>query len=513
MSAIDPEFYGGAYGRAASVLVATAELTRLATACREADEEVAASAAVLAATVRDVQAELVRCARYAPFGAAELEARLLGSVLEARLRSSGLGELARIVAIAAARYDDVEAEVRRGLDRLGDTADVAGVGVGLGVATVVVGAAVVVGAGYLVVAGAPGGGRVLVAGPGGRRPVDVTNTVLPSLWAKGAAGVLDLPAHVDPALVERAVDGTGLVLAPLLSAVAPDKGADGVNASTAVAAAALARLYHGGPAVVGPARSLPPRSAPADVRQLVAGLDGDPAERRNASGGRVDVLTRTWNDATRRRRTAYTVLLPGTTRWNRPGDPRARDVRDAQANLELRGGIATAEMRVMTAALRRAGVPPGADVTLVGHSQGGATAAALSTYRPFADAYRVRGVVTVGAPVGGIRVPDHVPALHLQDRRDPVPALDGEPPADRPGHLTMSFDGPGPGGMPRHAVSNYAEGGRLFDDAAARGAEPGADDGRRSAEQARARLVEVGALAPDGHERVQVTRVVLERDT
>lgn len=76
--------------------------------------------------------------------------------------------------------------------------------------------------------------------------------------------------------------------------------------------------------------------------------------------------------------------------------------------------------RAVAAAMERAGVPPGSEVMLVGHSQGGITALNVAA----AGAYRVTHVVVAGAPIANKRAPD-AQVLAIEHQGDLVPELDG----------------------------------------------------------------------------------------
>lgn len=99
------------------------------------------------------------------------------------------------------------------------------------------------------------------------------------------------------------------------------------------------------------------------------------------------------------------------------------------------------------AAMEAYGVPKGADVTMVGHSQGGIAASNLAADPSFNgdDGYHVSTVVTAGSPVENAQVPrgtqtinfDHQGPVGIGD--DPVPNLDGDPSLGA--RLPRPFDG------------------------------------------------------------------------
>jgi hypothetical protein len=75
---------------------------------------------------------------------------------------------------------------------------------------------------------------------------------------------------------------------------------------------------------------------------------------------------------------------------------------------------------------------------LVGHSQGGMQAAALSGDPDFD--YNVTHVVTAGSPVATSGIPDDVSVLSLENTGDLVPLLDGESNPDSAHHTTIQAD-------------------------------------------------------------------------
>jgi hypothetical protein len=76
--------------------------------------------------------------------------------------------------------------------------------------------------------------------------------------------------------------------------------------------------------------------------------------------------------------------------------------------------------RAVAEALRRAGVPSGSELMVVGHSQGGITAMNLAA----AGGYRVTHVIAAGAPIANKRSAG-ARVLSIENRGDLVPALDG----------------------------------------------------------------------------------------
>ena len=247
----------------------------------------------------------------------------------------------------------------------------------------------------------------------------------------------------------------------------PFRGAD-PHALAESGAGLLADVFPPRVASVGPRRSLGPAPAPAGVADLVRLLEGDAAELIDSAElggdaeppppGRVDVLavrSNTDADSDSETETVYVVALPGTSTLRWPHDPYANDEpRDWHANLQLLAGQTTAEVAALPEALAAAGVPVGAAVALVGHSQGGLTAYAAAGDPRTRAAYRVTHVVTAGSPTGAMAAPVGVRVLGLENRRDIVPQLDGRAGAGSALRTTVLFDGARGGAG--HEIAEYA---------------------------------------------------------
>ncbi|WP_084079564.1 hypothetical protein [Demequina sp. NBRC 110057] len=87
------------------------------------------------------------------------------------------------------------------------------------------------------------------------------------------------------------------------------------------------------------------------------------------------------------------------------------------------GGVSDA-MRLTVDAMERMGIPPGAEVMLVGHSQGGMVATAVAGARGIRERFRITDVVTFGSPVADLPHVEGVTYAHVEDVSDSVPALD-----------------------------------------------------------------------------------------
>lgn len=111
----------------------------------------------------------------------------------------------------------------------------------------------------------------------------------------------------------------------------------------------------------------------------------------------------------------YVLCLPGL-QDSTGSDAGAADLPGALATLTGH----SAYIRAMRGLL--ASLPPGSQVLLVGHSQGGMVAEALAESRTIGEVTIV-GVLTAGAPTLAAPIADGVPTLTLRNTGDPVPKL------------------------------------------------------------------------------------------
>lgn len=122
----------------------------------------------------------------------------------------------------------------------------------------------------------------------------------------------------------------------------------------------------------------------------------------------------------------YVLLLPGTS-FGLLSNSTPQDLVGAFDGL-LRTD--TTYTRAAKKLLRRAGVPTGSELMLVGHSLGGLTAMNLATDVEVSSTYRVTHVVTLGSPIDGKRPADHTTqVISLVNKHDVIPMLDGRGPA------------------------------------------------------------------------------------
>ena len=153
-------------------------------------------------------------------------------------------------------------------------------------------------------------------------------------------------------------------------------------------------------------------------------------------------------------RTSWVVYVPGTTDWT-VGDGEPQDL---LTNLEGVGGTPTAMESGVVTAMRQAGIKPGEEIALYGHSQGGITVSNIAADPAIQDRYNITTVLTAGSPTAGADIPDDVRALHLENTGDAVPGLDAAPTPTGPHRQVAMLDTHqmDVGGYP-HASDVYAQ--------------------------------------------------------
>ncbi|MDO4242716.1 MAG: hypothetical protein Q4C85_02970 [Actinomyces sp.] len=143
----------------------------------------------------------------------------------------------------------------------------------------------------------------------------------------------------------------------------------------------------------------------------------DSVKAEGPDSGVVSILRTTHEDGTN----SWVVVIPGTREWTL-GDSNPQD---QLTNLEAVSGRPTDMETAVVTAMRQAGIQPGEPVGLYGHSQGGATAVNIAADPAIAEQFTITSVLTAGAPTAGAVLPSSVEAVHIEDDRDVVPALDG----------------------------------------------------------------------------------------
>ncbi len=116
---------------------------------------------------------------------------------------------------------------------------------------------------------------------------------------------------------------------------------------------------------------------------------------------------------------SYAVYIAGTPDFRGNSDEPFDMASNLAALADSDAGAHTATLKAM----EQAGVQPGDQVSLFGHSQGGLVAARIASSGEF----DTQSLVTFGAPSGQIPVPDSVTQLAVEHAEDLVPALGGAP--------------------------------------------------------------------------------------
>jgi hypothetical protein len=268
--------------------------------------------------------------------------------------------------------------------------------------------------------------------------------VVPLALAVAGVGGARLAASVDVAVDWEALltAHPGLVdnlvgIAPGLIDGLPGSRADATDLASAARLAG--ELYPDGRAVVtplGPDTHDPTMvQPPHGFADLVAGLTYRDGEASGAHQGDIDVRVVRDADGSR----SYIVDIPGTKDWHLAPGFYQGPLNDLGTNLHAMGGESGAYEQGVAEALREAGAGPGDPVMLVGHSQGGIVAADAADHFVSSGQFNVTHVVTLGAPVGRLEVPDSVTMLSVENRNDIVAHLDAADNPDTPNRTTVSF--------------------------------------------------------------------------
>jgi hypothetical protein len=177
-------------------------------------------------------------------------------------------------------------------------------------------------------------------------------------------------------------------------------------------------------------------AAPRGVEDLFRGL----AQTHSAHDGAVGIQTLTQPDGSQ----AYIVQVPGTQEWS----PGASNPLSGEGNLWAVARQSAPDPVVQTtaavehtvAAMRAAGIPPDAPVMLTGYSQGGMVATAIAGSVAMRQEFSITHVATAGSPGGSYTRPESVDYLHVEDRGDVVPGLEGAGNPDLPHVTTVTGD-------------------------------------------------------------------------
>lgn len=135
-------------------------------------------------------------------------------------------------------------------------------------------------------------------------------------------------------------------------------------------------------------------------------------------------------------RKSYLVTIPGTVDWG-SGSPA---VQDLLTNTQAAAGAPTDIESGVVTAMRAAGIQPGDEVALYGHSQGGITAVNIASDPEVAKQFNITTVLTAGSPTANVQLPEKVHALHLENTGDAVPAMSGGPTPTGPNRTVVQLD-------------------------------------------------------------------------
>ncbi|GAA1489994.1 hypothetical protein [Brachybacterium sacelli] len=223
---------------------------------------------------------------------------------------------------------------------------------------------------------------------------------------------------------------------------------------------------------------------PTSIAEMMDNLDAvGEAQKEDATTIRVQQVL--GDDG----QTRYIVYVPGShgAMENIIGSDATGNPMDWNQNPGALGGQETDSSQAVIAAMESAGIPHGADVSLVAHSQGGIVAnnlAADPSVNGAADGWNVSNVVSVGSPVELADVPSststinvahepvHEPPLSplLADVGAPlrgghpigdvVPTLDGDPHDEEgtpPNRHEVGLPAPSSNPAENHDVQNYRD--------------------------------------------------------
>ncbi|HEX3731593.1 MAG TPA: hypothetical protein VHU91_01515 [Mycobacteriales bacterium] len=179
-------------------------------------------------------------------------------------------------------------------------------------------------------------------------------------------------------------------------------------------------------------------ATPAVASPVPLNLGGLLARLGTLKDGQVEVLRVGGGTSDR-----YVVLIRGVASLTGPSPNSMIDAIRGQAF------GSSAHSSGVLSAMRKAGIPPGSEVMLVGHSQGGITAMNLAA-DPRVNAFagglgyvRIVDVVAAGSPIDGKRIPAETRLLAMHNLGDVIPALDGRDDRRSVNRLVYTFGRPG----------------------------------------------------------------------
>jgi predicted esterase len=251
-----------------------------------------------------------------------------------------------------------------------------------------------------------------------------------SLVDDAALGALGVPPSLVAALGESAADVSGIDTAALavlgLAALAGSSGIDPVRVDRVGADRRRGE---------GTTASVPPTTLTDRVGRIPDVATPIVIERYPLPDG-------TWH---------FEVYIAGTDSQAELGGDRPWDM---SSNVALVAEQHASSLQAVQVALRDAGATSSSPIVFTGYSQGGAIATALAESGEWSTA----GLVTVGAPTGGMPVRGEYPAVVIEHREDLVPVLSGirrETTAVVVRADGLSSEAAGHGPLPAHEIDRY----------------------------------------------------------
>ncbi len=120
-------------------------------------------------------------------------------------------------------------------------------------------------------------------------------------------------------------------------------------------------------------------------------------------------------------KTSWVVTIPGTD--GQSDSPFGWFQNAELMSDDYRQRINADSARFVSESMRQAGIPPGDEVALVGHSQGGIVAASLVSNPD--NEFHITHIITAGSPIANHPIPDSVWATHVETEDELVSSLDG----------------------------------------------------------------------------------------